>query len=68
MKAITDRLEQQLAKEQAARLKAEASAQEAQMKSKDEIKKLRDSLERAQRENEEFRKRAENGNGGCAIL
>lgn len=68
MKATTDRLEQQLAKEQAARLKAEASAQEAQMKSKDEIKKLRDSLERAQRENEEFRKRAENGNGGCAIL
>lgn len=68
MKATTDRLEQQLAKEQAARLKAEASAQEAQMKSKDEIKKLRDSLERAQRENEEFRKRAANENGGCAIL
>lgn len=68
LKETTVRLEEQLAKEQAARLKAEASAQEAQKKSKDEIKKLREHLERAQRENEEFRNRAEKEIGGCAIL
>ena len=62
----TCRLEQQLAEEQAARLKAEQSAQAAQMRSNDEIRKLREHLQRAQREAEEFRKRAESGK--CAIL
>ncbi|KAH9781262.1 Immune-associated nucleotide-binding protein 9 [Citrus sinensis] len=59
-------LEQQLTEEQAAPLKVEEAAQLAQMKSNDEIRKLRENLERAQRETEELRKRAEKG--GCAIL
>ncbi|KAI3717682.1 hypothetical protein L1987_69449 [Smallanthus sonchifolius] len=62
----TIRLEQQLAEEQIARLKAEEMANAAQMKSNDEIRKLRETLERAQRETEELRKRAESGK--CAIL
>ncbi|KAH9725188.1 Immune-associated nucleotide-binding protein 9 [Citrus sinensis] len=66
LKETTTRLEQQLAEEQAARLKAEEVAQLAQMKSNDEIRKLRENLERAQRETEELRKQAEKG--GCAIL
>lgn len=68
LKETTVRLEQQLAEEQAARLRAEASAREAQMKSKDEIRKLIEHLERAQRENEEFRKRAASEGSMCAIL
>uniref|UniRef100_A0A5B7C3N3 AIG1-type G domain-containing protein n=1 Tax=Davidia involucrata TaxID=16924 RepID=A0A5B7C3N3_DAVIN len=66
LKETTFRLEQQLAEEQAARLKAEEIAQVAQMKSNDEIRKLREHLERAERETEELRKRAESGR--CAIL
>ncbi|KAK7404203.1 hypothetical protein VNO78_04886 [Psophocarpus tetragonolobus] len=58
----TTRLEQQLAEEQAARLKAEENAMSAQMRSDDEIRKLREHLEKAQ---EELRKR---GEGRCAIL
>ncbi|XVF37278.1 hypothetical protein REPUB_Repub19eG0132300 [Reevesia pubescens] len=64
LKETTTRLEQQLAEEQAARLKAEEMAQLAQMKSNDEIRKLRENLERAQRETEELRKQA----ARCAIL
>ncbi|XP_043706720.1 immune-associated nucleotide-binding protein 9-like [Telopea speciosissima] len=66
LRETTKRLEQQLEEEQAARLKAEQVAQAAQQKSNEEICKLRESLERAQRETEEFRKRAESGK--CAIL
>ncbi|KAL3641847.1 hypothetical protein CASFOL_012662 [Castilleja foliolosa] len=66
LKETTHRLELQLAEEQSARLKAEEMAQAAQMKSNDEIRKLREHLERAQRETIELRKRAEKG--GCAIL
>ena len=55
-----------MAEEQAAQLKGEEVAQLAQSKSNDEIHKLRENLERAQRETEELRKRAEKG--GCAIL
>lgn len=65
LKETTTRLEQQLAEEQAARLKAEEIAQLAQKKSNDEIRKLRENLERAQRETEELRKQAESR---CAIL
>ncbi|XP_059630353.1 immune-associated nucleotide-binding protein 9-like isoform X2 [Cornus florida] len=61
LRETTCRLEQQLAEEQAARLKAEEIAQAAQMKSNDEIRKLREHLERAQRETEELRKHAESG-------
>ena len=50
---MTTRLEQQLAKEQATRLKGEEVAQLAQRKSNDEIHKLKENLERAQRETED---------------
>ncbi|KAI7744432.1 hypothetical protein M8C21_017312 [Ambrosia artemisiifolia] len=66
LKETTIRLEQQLAEEQVARLKAEEMAYAAQAKSNDEIRKLRENLERAQRETEELRQRAESGK--CAIL
>ncbi|GAY68873.1 hypothetical protein CUMW_267530, partial [Citrus unshiu] len=55
----TARLEQQLIEKQATPLKGEEVAQLAQMKSNDEICKLRENLERGQRETEELRKRAE---------
>ncbi|XWS23425.1 hypothetical protein CRYUN_Cryun28dG0013100 [Craigia yunnanensis] len=64
LKEATTRLEQQLAEEQAARLKAEEMAQLAQMKSNDEIRMLRENLERAQRETEELLRKQ----GRCAIL
>eukprot|EP00262_Sarcandra_glabra_P012881 TRINITY_DN3419_c0_g3_i1.p1 TRINITY_DN3419_c0_g3~~TRINITY_DN3419_c0_g3_i1.p1 ORF type:complete len:399 (-),score=66.10 TRINITY_DN3419_c0_g3_i1:281-1309(-) len=62
----TQRLEQQLAEEQAARLEAEKNAQMAQMKSNDEIRMLRESLEKARQETEDLRKQAQSGK--CAIL
>lgn len=61
LKETTFRLEQQLAEEQVARLKAEELAFAAQMKSNDEIRKLRENLEKAQKETEELRRRAESG-------
>ena len=66
LKETTSRLEQQLAQEQAARLKAEELAFAAQSKSNDEIRKLRENLERAKQETEELRKQA--ASGKCAIL
>ncbi|KAL4566251.1 hypothetical protein LXL04_030364 [Taraxacum kok-saghyz] len=66
LKETTFRLEQQLAEEQVARLKAEELAYAAQMKSNDEIRKLRENLEKAQKETDELRRRAESGK--CAIL
>ncbi|KAH9781289.1 Immune-associated nucleotide-binding protein 9 [Citrus sinensis] len=66
LKETTIRLEQQLEEEHAARLKADGATQLAQMKSNDEIRKLRENLERAEWEAEELRKRAEKE--GCAIL
>uniref|UniRef100_A0A2P2K8F7 Protein AIG1 n=2 Tax=Rhizophora mucronata TaxID=61149 RepID=A0A2P2K8F7_RHIMU len=65
LRETATRLEQQLAEEQAARLKAEELAQLAQIKSNDEIRRLRENLERAQKETEELRKRAERS---CTIL
>ncbi|KAH9725258.1 Immune-associated nucleotide-binding protein 9 [Citrus sinensis] len=56
----------QLAGEHAARLKVEAAAKSTQMKSDDKIRKLREDLERAQRENEGLHKGVEIGD--CAIL
>ncbi|KAH0712089.1 hypothetical protein KY289_008048 [Solanum tuberosum] len=66
LKETTHRLEEQLAKEQAARLKSELSAKNAQKKSDEEIRKLREYLERAQRETEELRGRSDRG--ACNIL
>jgi GTPase Era involved in 16S rRNA processing len=66
LKEATRRLEQQLAAEQAARLRAEEIAQTAQKQSNDEIRKLRESLEKARRETDELRKQAESGK--CSIL
>eukprot|EP00268_Persea_americana_P069226 TRINITY_DN97_c1_g1_i1.p1 TRINITY_DN97_c1_g1~~TRINITY_DN97_c1_g1_i1.p1 ORF type:complete len:341 (-),score=81.24 TRINITY_DN97_c1_g1_i1:317-1339(-) len=66
LKETTQRLEKQLAEEQAARLEAEKLAHAAQMRSSDEIQKLRESLEKAKQETEDLRKRAESGR--CAIL
>ncbi|WOL14270.1 protein AIG1-like [Canna indica] len=67
LKQTVEKLEKQLAEEQAARLKAEKFSQEARMRSDEEIRKLRENLEKAQRDAEEFRKRAEN-NKMCKIL
>lgn len=66
LRETTHRLEKQLAAEQAAREEAEKMVHEAQMKSSDEIHKLRESLERAQRETQEFRHLAEKPK--CGIL
>ncbi|XP_030468035.1 immune-associated nucleotide-binding protein 9-like [Syzygium oleosum] len=65
LRETTTRLEQKLAEEQAARMRAEELAQFAQMKSNDEIRLLRESLEKAQRETQELRKQAESR---CTIL
>ncbi|TQD96581.1 hypothetical protein C1H46_017831 [Malus baccata] len=62
LRETTMRLEQQLADEQAARLRAEENAQQAQLKSEDEIRKLREHLMKAE---EELRKRGETK---CVIL
>ncbi|KAL6176632.1 hypothetical protein ACLB2K_053265 [Fragaria x ananassa] len=62
MRETTMMLEQKLADEHAARLKAEETALEAQQRSEDQIRKLRDDLQKAE---EELRKRGETK---CAIL
>ncbi|KAK6129627.1 hypothetical protein DH2020_036637 [Rehmannia glutinosa] len=66
LREITHRLEQQLAEEHAARLKAEAAAHHTQKQSNDEIRKLRENLERAQKETEDLKRQAQKGQ--CAIL
>ncbi|KAK1384751.1 immune-associated nucleotide-binding protein 9-like [Heracleum sosnowskyi] len=63
VKESTSRLEQQLEEEKAARLNAEKLVQTAQKKSNDEIRKLRESLEKAERELREKTERS-----GCAVL
>ncbi|KAF9661567.1 hypothetical protein SADUNF_Sadunf19G0082100 [Salix dunnii] len=60
LKEATGNLERRLAEEQAARLRAEESAQSEQRKSNEEIRMLRESLQKAREEL--------NKNGGCAIL
>ncbi|KAI4388838.1 hypothetical protein MLD38_001133 [Melastoma candidum] len=66
LKETTVRLEQKLAEEQAARMRAEELSMLVQKKSNDEICHLRKSLEEAQRETQELRKQA-SGNK-CTIL
>lgn len=59
---VTMKLKQQLDEEQAARLEAEEKAMLAQRRSDEEIRRLRENLEKA---HEELRKQSE---GRCAIL
>lgn len=54
-----EKLKKLLAEEQAARLKAEKISQEATKRSGKEIDRLRANLERAKKDAEEFRMRAE---------
>jgi predicted transcriptional regulator len=61
-----DKLQQQLMEEQNARLEAERLAAEARLRSDEEIRKLKKRLEKAQQENEEFRKMASQHK--CSIL
>ncbi|KAM7460986.1 hypothetical protein LguiA_029107 [Lonicera macranthoides] len=66
LREITRRLEQQLAEEQATRLKVEENAQATQMKSNNEIRELRGNLQEVQRETVELRNRS--GRPRCLIL
>ncbi|KAM7460983.1 hypothetical protein LguiA_029104 [Lonicera macranthoides] len=66
LRETTRRLEQQLAEEQAARLKVEENAQATQMKSNNEIRELRGNLQEVQRETVELRNRS--GRSRCLIL
>ncbi|XP_068648609.1 immune-associated nucleotide-binding protein 9 [Aristolochia californica] len=66
LQETTLRLERQLAEEQAARLEAEMRAHKVQAKSSNEIRKLRESLEKARQETEDLRQQA--ANLKCAIL
>ncbi|TXG52049.1 hypothetical protein EZV62_021218 [Acer yangbiense] len=66
LRETTTRLEQQLAEEQAARLKVEENAQIAQEKSKDEIRKLGENLESAKRETQKLSQKVDGKK--CAIL
>ncbi|KAJ4761748.1 P-loop containing nucleoside triphosphate hydrolases superfamily protein [Rhynchospora pubera] len=66
LNSTIERLEKELAEEQAARLQAQKIAEDARLKSDDEIRKLKKSLEKAQKETEEFRKLAQGSR--CAIL
>ncbi|GAB2292941.1 hypothetical protein Dimus_027168 [Dionaea muscipula] len=59
-------LENQLSIEQEARTKAEESAKAVEEKSNQEIRRLGEDLEKAQREADEVRKQA--GSGKCAIM
>lgn len=57
LRETAKRLEHQLGEEQAARLEAEKRANEVQKRSSDEIKKLRENLERAEKETKELQKK-----------
>ncbi|KAH9619365.1 hypothetical protein KSS87_011666 [Heliosperma pusillum] len=77
LRETTKRLEEQLAKEHAARLEAEEKALADRGKSNEEIRKLRENLDRARKETADLRKQtaelqAEQAGqakqGGCSIL
>ncbi|AQK71755.1 Immune-associated nucleotide-binding protein 9 [Zea mays] len=61
-----EKLQQQLMEEQNARLEAEKVAHEAMRKSEAQIQELKERLEKARLENEEFRRMAQSSK--CAIL
>lgn len=60
-----EKLEKQLAEEQAARLKAEKVAEASRLRSDEEIQKLKEELKKTHEESQKFRKQAESK---CAIL
>ena len=66
LNSTIERLEKELKEEQTARLEAQKIAEDAWVKSDDEIRKLKASLQKAEKENEEFRRLAQGGR--CAIL
>ncbi|KAJ0085249.1 hypothetical protein Patl1_07556 [Pistacia atlantica] len=63
--ATTSKLEKELLEERVARLNSESNAKEAETKSNDEIRKLKESLDEANKEIEGLRNKDD---GGCAIL
>ncbi|XP_044512000.1 immune-associated nucleotide-binding protein 9-like [Mangifera indica] len=65
LKDTNSKLEQQLKEEIVARMKAEEKEREAEMRSNDEIRKLRENLEKAQKEAKVLRKKSEYQ---CSIL
>ncbi|KAG6490961.1 hypothetical protein ZIOFF_052293 [Zingiber officinale] len=67
LKLTVEKLEKQLAEEQAARLEAEKVSQEARKRSDEDIKNLKEKLERAQKDAQEFKMLAESKNA-CIIL
>lgn len=66
LNSTIERLEKELKEEQTARLEAQKIAEDAWLKSDDEIRKLKASLQKAEKENEEFKRLAQGGR--CAIL
>ena len=66
LNCTVEKLQGQLMEEQNARLEAERVAAEARLKSAEEIRQLRERLEKAQLENEEFRRLATSNK--CRIL
>lgn len=68
LNCTVEKLQQQLMEEQNARLEAEKVAYEARLKSEAEIQKLKESLKKAQMENDEFRRMAQSQGSKCAIL
>ncbi|XP_074575313.1 immune-associated nucleotide-binding protein 9 isoform X1 [Curcuma longa] len=67
LKLTVEKLEKQLAEEHAARLEAEKVSQEARKRSDEDIKNLKEKLERAQKDAQEFKMLAESKNA-CSIL
>jgi predicted RNA-binding protein with RPS1 domain len=68
LRLSAERLEECLKSEQRARERVERRAREDKEKSDADIKSLKEALERANREREEFMKNIEVKRGTCAIL
>ncbi|CAM6129317.1 unnamed protein product [Calypogeia fissa] len=68
LRLSAERLEECLKSEQRAREQVERRAQEDKEKSEADIKSLKEALERANREREEFMKEMAANRGGCSIL
>jgi hypothetical protein len=68
LRLSAERLEDCLKSEQRARQRVEERAREDKEKSEADIKALREKLEQAEREREEFIKNMEGKRPGCSIL